>query len=70
MSCRVIGRKVEERILSKACDLFQARGCPGIIAEFIPTRKNQQVAAFYDSHGFTLLSEEQDGRKIYEKIIA
>lgn len=70
MNCRVIGRKVEERILSKACDLFQARGCPGIAAEFIPTRKNRQVAAFYDSHGFTLLSEEQDGRKIYERIIA
>lgn len=70
MSCRVIGRKVEDRILNKACDLFQARGCARIIAEFIPTRKNQQVAAFYDSHGFTLLSEEQDGRKIYERIIA
>ena len=69
MSCRVIGRKVEDRILGKVCELFRARGCPGIAAEFIPTLKNQQVATFYDSHGFSLLSEEQDGRKIYEKII-
>jgi FkbH-like protein len=69
MSCRVIGRKVEDRILSKVCDLFRTRGCQRIMAEFIPTPKNQQVAAFYDSHGFALLSEEQDGRKTYEKII-
>jgi FkbH-like protein len=70
MSCRVIGRKVEDRILDKVCDLFRARQCSTIIAEFIPTAKNQQVAAFYDSHGFTLLSEEPGGRKTYEKIIA
>ena len=70
MSCRVIGRKVEDRIISKVYDLFRARGCQRIAAAFIPTLKNQQVAAFYDSNGFTLLSEEQDGRKVYEKIIA
>jgi len=70
MSCRVIGRKIEDRILSKIRDLFEARGCPRIVAEFIPTRKNQQVAEFYDSHGFTLLAEEQDGRRIYERTMA
>jgi FkbH-like protein len=70
MSCRVIGRKVEDQILGKVCDLFQARGCPRITAEFTPTGKNRQVAAFYDSHGFTLISEEPDGRRIYERIIA
>lgn len=69
MSCRILGRKIEDRILSKACDLFRARGCSRIIAEFIPTRKNQQVAEFYDSRDFILLSEEQDGRKIYERFI-
>jgi FkbH-like protein len=70
MSCRIIGRKVEDRILSKVCDLFEARDCPRISAEFIPTGKNQQVAAFYDTHGFTLLSEDPDGRKLYERIVA
>jgi FkbH-like protein len=70
MSCRIIGRKVEDRILSKAFDLFRARGCQKIAADFIPTSKNQQVASFYDSHGFVLLSNGQDGCKHYEKIIA
>ncbi|HUB00955.1 MAG TPA: HAD-IIIC family phosphatase [Terracidiphilus sp.] len=69
MSCRVIGRKIEDRILSKAFELFQARGCPRIVGEFIPTLKNQQVASFYETHGFTLVSEEADGRNIYERII-
>jgi len=69
MSCRIIGRRVEDRILGKACELFRAHGCSRVRAEFIPTHKNQQVAEFYDSQGFTLISEEQDGRKIYERII-
>jgi FkbH-like protein len=70
MSCRVIGRKIEGQILSKADELLRARGCSRIVGEFIPTLKNQQVATFYDCHGFTLISEGEDGRKIYERIIA
>jgi FkbH-like protein len=70
MSCRVIGRKVEDRVLGKICELFRERGLARIVGEFIPTRKNQQVAAFYDNHGFTLLSEQEDGRKLYERILA
>jgi len=65
----VIGRKVEDQILNKALDLFKAHGCRRIGAEFIPTQKNHQVAAFYESHGFSLIAEEQDGRKIYERMI-
>jgi FkbH-like protein len=70
MSCRVIGRRIEDRILARACELFRERGSKHIMAEFIPTRKNQQVAEFFDSHGFTLVSVDADGRKLYEKIIA
>jgi FkbH-like protein len=69
MSCRVIGRKVEDQILKKACDLLQARGCSQIIAEFIPTTKNQQVSTFYDTHGFSLLAEEPNGKKLYKRSV-
>ena len=69
MSCRIIGRKVEDRLLTEACDLLRARGCARILAEFIPTPKNQQVSKFYDTHGFSLLSEEPDGRKLYWRSI-
>ena len=70
MSCRVIGRKVEDRILETVCELCRRRGLTRITGEFIPTRKNQQVAGFYDSHGFLLLSNDADGRRLYERILA
>jgi len=70
MSCRVIGRKVEDRIIDKAIELFRGRGLARIVGEFIPTRKNGLVASFYDSHGFALVSEFEDGRKLYERIIS
>ena len=38
MSCRVIGRKVEDRLLDKATDLLRARGRERILGEFVPTR--------------------------------
>lgn len=69
MSCRVIGRKVEDHIMQKIVALFQARGSKTIFAEFIPTKKNQQVADFYEAHGFILVREEPDGHKNYERII-
>jgi FkbH-like protein len=70
LSCRVIGRKVEDRILCEIYDQFKMRGLSKVSAEFIPTRKNQQVATFYDCHGFSLMSEDQAGRKLYERVIA
>lgn len=70
ISCRVIGRRVENEILARAYDLFRERGKRRIVGEFSPTRKNQQVANFYDSHGFSLLLVDSDGHKVYEKMIA
>ena len=68
-SCRVIGRKVEDRLLDKAIDLCRTRGHQKIIGEYIPTKKNQLVADFYDSHGFRLWAVSTDGRKMYERSI-
>jgi predicted enzyme involved in methoxymalonyl-ACP biosynthesis len=69
MSCRVIGRKVEDRILAKIYELFRQRGLSRIGAEFIPTAKNQQVTAFYEDHGFSLLNVETDGHRFYERVL-
>lgn len=66
-SCRVIGRRVEDRLLDKAVELCRGHGHHRIIGEYIPTRKNQMVAQFYDSHGFIPLSKHDDGRITYEK---
>jgi len=69
MSCRVIGRKVEDRILDKAAELFRARGHDRMLGEFIPTRKNALVTSFYDNQGFALSGEQADGTKLYERKI-
>ena len=67
MSCRVLGRKVEQRLLAKCLELFRERGIEKIIGEYIPTRKNQLAATFYEDHGFALTTELPDGRKLYER---
>jgi FkbH-like protein len=68
-SCRVIGRKVEDRLLEKAIELCRARGHQRIIGEYIPSKRNQLVANFYDTHGFAPVGVFSDGRKIYERNI-
>jgi FkbH-like protein len=68
-SCRVIGRRVEDRLLDKAIDICRLHGHRRIIGEYIPTRKNQMVAEFYDAHGFVPLSKNNDGRITYERAI-
>lgn len=68
-SCRVIGRHVEDRLLDKAIELCRRQGHRRIIGEYVPTRKNQMVAEFYDNHGFVPLSKYNDGRITYEKAI-
>jgi FkbH-like protein len=68
-SCRVIGRKVEDRLLDKAIELCRARGHQKIVGEYIPSKKNKLVADFYDIHGFAYVGEFSDGRKVYERSI-
>jgi FkbH-like protein len=68
-SCRVIGRKVEDRLLDKAIELCRERGHRKIIGEYIPSRKNQVVADFYDTHGFAPVGVTVDGCKMYERSI-
>ena len=58
MSCRVIGRQVEDAFVDRICrDAVQA-GCGNISAEYIPTAKNKLVADFWDKMGFNRLSAD------------
>jgi FkbH-like protein len=68
-SCRVIGRKVETRLLDKAVELCRDRGLHKVIGEYIPSRKNKMVASFYEDHGFRPLTTSPDGGVTYEKSI-
>ena len=52
LSCRVIGRKVEETMLSVAIDLAIEKGCTSVLANFIQTEKNKPCFDFFCSSGF------------------
>ena len=61
MSCRVMGRKVEDVIINE----LTARYRKNFFGEFIPTAKNTPVKELYDKLGFSLVSNS-DGHKIYK----
>ncbi len=56
MSCRVIGRGVESALLAALERLLKARGATRLMAEFIPTVKNQPAANVLPAHGFAAVS--------------
>ncbi len=62
MSCRVMGRKLEDVIINEILSRLSGK----INAEYIPTAKNAPVSALYDKLGFTLLNESEAGTKKYE----
>jgi FkbH-like protein len=57
MSCRVLGRGVEEAIFAKIADIARAKGADVIVGEYIPTKKNAMVSGLYKDHHFL----ESDG---------
>ncbi len=52
MSCRVLGRKVEEAILADIVTRARALGARRLIGEYIPTAKNELVRDLYPRLGF------------------
>lgn len=61
MSCRVMGRKLEDVIMNELAANCQKQ----IIGEFIPTAKNVPVRELYDRLGFIKVSDDE-GHKVYE----
>ena len=62
MSCRVMGRKLEDVFVSRVAESLPPTG--RLIGDFFPTAKNVPVRELYDRLGFRLLREEE-GRKRY-----
>ncbi len=52
LSCRVIGREVEQTIMSFIVNEAKKEGLEKIIAEFIPTKKNSPASDFLSKSGF------------------
>jgi FkbH-like protein len=62
MSCRALGRHVEQTMLAYCCAVA---GEPALTAHFIPTAKNGMAADFYEQSGLFKRSEDREGEKIY-----
>ncbi len=64
MSCRVMGRHVEDAFLSYLAELARAGGARRLRGIFRRTAKNTPVLEFYSQRGFAQLSS--DGEQVYE----
>jgi FkbH-like protein len=70
MSCRVLGRRVEEATLHEI--LFQARrhGIETLIGTYRPTERNSLVEKHYEKLGFACLEKKADGTTVWQLNVA
>ncbi len=61
MSCRVLGRRVEEAALAHFVAAAASEGAKRLIGRYFPSPKNRMVASHYQSLGFTLTRTALDG---------
>jgi FkbH-like protein len=69
MSCRVLGRGVEQSLWATVIEDAVARGCVTLRAAYRPTAKNAQTADFYDRLGLSRQSDDDSGR-VYSAALA
>jgi len=53
MSCRVLGRRVEDAFLAAVVRLLRERGATTLTGRYIPTAKNELVADLFERLGFS-----------------
>ena len=56
LSCRVMGRNVEETMLHAAVAYCRARGASSLVAEFTPTARNAPCLEFLERSGLQRMS--------------
>ncbi len=61
MSCRVMGRKLEDVIINEIAAKYGGK----LTGEFIPTAKNAPVKELYNRLGFEMVADD-DGHRIYK----
>jgi len=66
MSCRVLGRKVEQAVLAELAEQARSRGISRLVGRYVPTEKNKLVEAHYEKLGFLLLERADDGSSSWQ----
>jgi FkbH-like protein len=65
MSCRVLGRRVEEVMLGALMRYASTHGFRHVLGEYVPTSKNEQVRELFDQLGFERIEEQPSGARKY-----
>lgn len=66
MSCRVLGREVENAVLKVVIDLARQENVKSLVGIYIPTPKNSMVKDHYRKLGFTSTISDIDGADRWE----
>ena len=61
MSCRVFGRELEFEAMNIAVEAARERGARALVADYIPTPKNDVISKLYPSLGFTEVDRPAPG---------
>jgi FkbH-like protein len=61
MSCRVLGRRVEELVLAHIAEAARSAGASRLIGVYLPTKKNSMVAEHFGKLGFERIGELPEG---------
>jgi FkbH-like protein len=70
MSCRVLGRRLEEAILAEVATAARAEGAELLSGCYVPSGKNAMVAGHFGKLGFAKLGEDSDGKTRWRLILA
>lgn len=62
LSCRILGKGIEYAFLKTILSLLKTDGHQWLSARYIPSRKNAQVASFYEKGGFSCVKESPEGK--------
>jgi FkbH-like protein len=66
MSCRVLGRRVEETILQYLVQQARAAGITELVGRYIPTARNGLVKDHFSKLGFTRIAAQPDGETTWQ----
>jgi FkbH-like protein len=69
LSCRILGRGIENAFLSFVLTQIYKKGFHKVNADYFPTGKNAQVKDFYENNGFKIVNISSDNTKYLKELV-
>jgi FkbH-like protein len=70
MSCRVLGRRVEETILQYLVQRARAAGITELVGRYVPTARNGLVRDHFSKLGFTQVDAQPNGETTWQLVVS